>query len=623
MDIRLSSQEICNFFMKNSDIVYIDDADGIITSINENIENLLGYGASEIIGKHFSYLIHPEDIPAAQKIHETAPTSIDEIKFTLRIRHKDGHYLYLEFTAHPIIRGGVFIGGIGVGRNITTEKIAEEALGISLERYEVLVNGATDIIYTVSPEGIVTTVNPFIKVVTGWNIDEVVGKNFIQFMHPEEHEYALKIHNIIASGQKPPIFELRFLQKSGNYLSAEFSITPLFRNGQFLGTLGIGRDVTERNKFVNMIKISEQRQKVVLNSIKDIAWLKDVNGAYLMVNETFEKIYGIRSEHIAGSTDFDIFSFEKASVLQKEDNEVIATGRPIIKEKHLKMGERETKIVEISIVPVFDHSGGVNGTVGIAHDITIRKEIEKNLRESLLKERQLNDMKQHFISMVSHEFRTPLTVIKGNIELLECDPLYSENEQARKSFSKVKENADRIVTMLNNIMILSLDEKRKKIFNPEPVMLLPYCSEIVEDTGQLFGNPQRVNLINSPDIKQDSEYMIDRELMRHTLVNLLTNAVKYSPDGRAADFFIDRDEKHLIFTVADRGIGIPEEDLKNMFQNFMRASNVGRIKGTGMGLAIVKKCVDIQGGSVDIESRLDFGTKVTVKVPILQNSQAS
>ena len=603
--------------MKNSDIVYMDNSDGIITHINDNIEKLLGYTACEIIGKHFSYIIHPDDIPAAMKIHETNPACIDEIKFTIRLRHKGGNSLHIEFTAHPIIKNGVFIGGIGVGRNVTTEKIAEEALGISLERYEVLVNGATDIIYTVSPEGIVTSVNPFIKVVAGWDVNEVIGKNFINFMHPDEHEYALKIHNIIASGQKPPIFELRFLQKSGNYLSAEFSITPLFRNGQFLGTLGIGRDVTERNKLVNMIKTSEQRQKVILNSIQDCAWLKDLNGAYLMVNETFEKVYGIKSEHIAGSTDFNIFSFEKASALQKEDMEVISTGKSIIKEKHLKIGEHETKIVEVTIIPVFDHFENINGTVGIAHDITLRKEVEENLRVSLLKERQLNDMKQYFISMVSHEFRTPLTVIKGNVELIESDSLYSD-DQTKKRFLKVKENVDRIVMMLNNIMILTLDEKQKKAFNPAMVPLLAYCSEIVEDIAQLFDNSRRINIINAPAINKKTEYMIDRELMRHTLVNLLSNAIKYSPDDKKTDFFIDRDEKNLIFIVADQGIGIPEEDMKNIFQHFMRAGNVGTTKGTGMGLAIVKKCVDIQGGSINIESKLNVGTKVTIKIPILE-----
>ncbi len=490
MDIQLSLQEICSFFMQSSDVVYIHSADGIISYINDKIEEHIGYTSSEIIGRHFIEFIHPGDIPMALDINERAAKNDPTENFGIRVRHKDGRFLYFDFKAHAIFKDGVYMGGIGAGHDITARKITEEALGKSENIYKVVVDNARDVIYTVSPEGIVTSVNDFMKTVTGFSAEESIGKPYLFFVHPDEIQYGVKIHESIMRGEKLPVIEMRFLKKSGDYLNGEFSITPLFHEGKFLGTLGIGRDISEKKKN------------------------------------------------------------------------------------------------------------------------------EDNLKLALLKERQLNELKQHFISMVSHEFRTPLMIINGTAELLEKELKPNTNDNAGKGFARIKENVRRISGMLSDIMLLC-DERNNDLFNPEPVNIIDFCSDIIKDISQISQDQDCVDFSHCEKISKDSQFLIDREIMRHILINLLSNAVKYSGGKKEpVKLRVENEDKQLKFIISDKGIGIPEDYMKNIFQNFMRASNVGKVTGTGMGLAIVKKCVDIHKGEITIESAVDQGTKAAVKIPV-------
>lgn len=489
MIIQLSVQEICDFFMQSSDVVYLHSSEGIITYTNDNIDKSVGFSKAEIVGKHFTEFIHPHDIAKAVDIFERSRNNDPTEKFCLRLRHKDGRFLYFDFKGHAIFKDGIFMGSIGVGQDITAKVIKEEAFGQSEEIYKVVVDNARDVIYTISPEGIVTSVNDFMKAVTGFTAEEVIGRHYLDFVHPDEIEYGIRIHESIMRGEKPPIFEMRFLKKSGNYLQAEFSITPLFYNGRFLGTLGIGRDISEKKKN------------------------------------------------------------------------------------------------------------------------------EDNLKNALIKEKQLNELKQHFISMVSHEFKTPLFLISGTAELLEKQCKNTEDDRSRKGFKAIKENVMRISNTLSDITLLC-DEKKDNIFNPSSLNIINLCTEIIKDVTSEFSFDHIINFSHCVEISGHSKYFLDAEIMRHILTNLLNNAVKYSTDAKQpVELRVESVEKGLNFIISDHGIGIPENDLKKLFHNFMRASNVGKIPGTGIGLAIVKKFVDIHRGEIFIESVLNKGTKVSVLIP--------
>ena len=490
MNIQLSLQEICDFLIKNYDIVYILSPEGTITFTDDNIEKNLGYSSKEIIGKHFREFFYSEDIDKAVEIFEKAGRNERQDSICLRLLHKDGNYIYFDFKNHVIFKEGVFIGVIGAGNNINAQKIKEEALGKSEEIYKVVVDKARDVIYTVSPEGIVTSVNDFMENVTGFSAEEVIGKQYLYFVHPDEVQYGVKIHEAIMRGENPPVIEMRFLKKSGDYLTGEFSITPLFYNGKLLGTLGIGRDISEK------------------------------------------------------------------------------------------------------------------------------KENEANLKLALAKERQLNELKQHFISMVSHEFRTPLFLISGTAELLENGLMADAKDPKREEFKVIKDNIKRLSETLSDIVLLC-SENHTGLFDPKPVNVIELCSGIIKDVCRALKSEDRVEFSYCEKVSCRPDFSVDPEIMRHILANLVNNAVKYSANAAGpVKFSVECLDNFIEFVISDKGIGIPENDMKNLFQNFMRASNAKNIKGTGIGLAIVKKFVDIHKGEIAIKSSLDEGTRVSVKIPV-------
>ncbi|MEO1352578.1 MAG: ATP-binding protein [Cyanobacteria bacterium J06635_15] len=253
-----------------------------------------------------------------------------------------------------------------------------------------------------------------------------------------------------------------------------------------------------------------------------------------------------------------------------------------------------------------------NEVVAIIRDITERKRGEADIRNALERERELNEMKTRFVSMTSHEFRTPLTTILSSAELLEH---YGERWSMAKQLKylhKIQIAAKHMTELLNDVLLINQAEAGKVEFNPQPLVLNEFCQEIMEElqiTTAAHHLRLRSQLTGAP-------ILIDRKLMRHILTNLLSNAVNYSPSGGEILISLDEVGNQLELRVQDQGIGIPEEAHNSLFESFVRGSNVGTISGTGLGLAIVKKSVDLHQGQIRCESEVGKGTTFIVTLPV-------
>jgi signal transduction histidine kinase/CBS domain-containing protein len=239
--------------------------------------------------------------------------------------------------------------------------------------------------------------------------------------------------------------------------------------------------------------------------------------------------------------------------------------------------------------------------------------------ELLERQKELNELKSRFISMASHEFRTPLTWIASSAGILEDygDRLQSEKKQ--KHLSRIQSSVQYMTQLLNDVLTISRSEVYQLEYNPTSFELVEFCSDLVEEL-QTSTHQNQINFsAYHADYPQDEVKLIpvflDEKLLRQILINLLTNAIKYSPKAESINFEIIRQEQEVIFKIQDYGIGIPLADQSRIFQSFHRANNVGTIAGTGLGLAIVKNCVEVQGGEITFESRLGEGTIFQVKLP--------
>jgi signal transduction histidine kinase len=223
------------------------------------------------------------------------------------------------------------------------------------------------------------------------------------------------------------------------------------------------------------------------------------------------------------------------------------------------------------------------------------------------------------VSLVSHEFRTPLTTIQSSAELLERYQERLASEKKLTHYHRIQSAISQMTHLLNEVLLIGQAEAGKLQFNPQPLDLVAFCRELVEGMQVMVDNrhsgkshAHRLSCTVSGECK-DAE--MDEKLLRHILTNLLSNAIKYSPDGGSVQFALIGNDNDVIFQITDSGIGIPEEDKKQLFKSFSRASNVGTIQGTGLGLAIVKKSVDLHGGQITVDSVAGNGTTFTVTLP--------
>lgn len=265
-----------------------------------------------------------------------------------------------------------------------------------------------------------------------------------------------------------------------------------------------------------------------------------------------------------------------------------------------------------SVAPIKDNKGAIAGAVVVFRDISERKRAEEAMRQQLEKERQLNQLQAQFIRTVSHEYRTPLSVILACSQLLEGNVDGLDREKQLRNCQKIQISVKYMVGLLENVWLFKEVESGQLKFNPSPLNLERFCRQIVEEYQLIASQGQEIQFMCRN--KNPTAY-IDQKLLQLILGNLLSNALKYSPDGGTVSLTLTCKTNRVIFQVRDYGIGIPLEEQLHIFNPFHRAANVDTIRGTGMGLAIVKKVVDLHGGKISVKSKVGVGTTFSVILP--------
>ncbi|MEA5577425.1 GAF domain-containing protein [Anabaena sp. UHCC 0451] len=240
------------------------------------------------------------------------------------------------------------------------------------------------------------------------------------------------------------------------------------------------------------------------------------------------------------------------------------------------------------------------------------------LQTSLSKEKEVSEMRSRFISMASHEFRTPLAIIASSTGILQnfSDRLTEDRKQGH--LDTIQKSIKHTVQLLDDVLMINRAEAEKMEFKPEILDIIAFCSSLKQEIQSTTDKHIIEFTVNSQDPILDNSLFVqfDPKNIRQILTNLLTNAIKYSPENSLIDFSLTKENEQLIFKIKDSGIGIPEADQVNLFNSFHRASNVGNISGTGLGLAIVKKCVDLHKGEITLDSEVYQGTTFTVIIPL-------
>ncbi len=240
------------------------------------------------------------------------------------------------------------------------------------------------------------------------------------------------------------------------------------------------------------------------------------------------------------------------------------------------------------------------------------EESQRELSEMLQKEKELSEIKSRFVSMASHEFRTPLSTVLSSASLLSKYTSTEDQDKRTRHIDKIKGAVKHLNDILEDFLSLGkLDEGKVQSHSSE-FNLDEFLHDLVDETNGLLKKDQQIDFTYAGP----KEVCSDKKLLKNILINLITNAIKFSPDDGMITVRANVNGDSGVISVRDNGIGIPKDDLEHIFSSFFRAANATNIQGTGLGLHIVKRFTELMGGAVNIDSELDRGTTVTITIPV-------
>ncbi len=499
-------------------------------------------------------------------------------------------------------------------------KIAERtrALSESEQRLRAIVETQTELVGRYTPDGVTTYVNPAYERLYGKRAAEFVGKNWIEAAAPE---LGATVRGKIAGlSRERPSFEFlhhKTLPERGRALHEHWVNRGIFDEaGRLVEIQASGRDVTELVEVERRFQESEARfNRLFVDSPAGVVLLDGVT--MVAVNPAGLKMIGFSDLKEAVGRTLLEFSPE----FQPDGTPSPVAAAQLAKQRQTEGNSRfewtcRTLAGAELTIEAFSSTVEIGGRTlaqVILHDISERKRAELELRNSLERERELSQLKSNFISMVSHEYRNPLGIILSSTELLKRYHDRLTPAERMESILDIEVATRRMAGMIDNLLLMGKADAGKLAMAKKLVDLVELSQVIIDEVLSAGDDGRKIRFEHSGI---DTFATTDEQLLRLILGNLLTNALKYSPPERAPSLTLTRVGRHAVFAIHDDGIGIPEEDRPALFQAFRRARNVGLVNGTGLGLYIVKHCVDLHEGTIELESAVGKGTTVTINLPM-------
>ncbi|MFN8440392.1 MAG: PAS domain S-box protein [Caldilineaceae bacterium] len=586
------------------------DKDGYVVQINDTELKWLGYRREEVVGVlKYSHLCTEK----SQADFAINFQLLKEQGWLNNIEHdlvrKDGSILNMLINVTAIYdQQGEFVKGRTTLHDITALKQAREKLRQQRDLLQLVIDTVPSAIVLKGADGRYEMVNKHAASMYNLTTDQMIGKN-----DSESHPYPDEVAIFAAQDRYVrDTGEALFVRDNGFAdFTLQTSVLPLKdAEGKVNRILVVSHDITERKRVESVL--SEQRDflNLVINQVPDLIMVKDDQGRFQLVNEPAAKVYGLTPAQMVGKTDMDLNpNVDEVAYYLAMDRVALDGGHTVFipEERILE------RLYQTSKIPLRNSAGKYDRLLVVASDITEHKRAELLLQQALLKEKEVSELRTRFISMTSHEFRTPLTAILATAETLSTYRHKLNSEQIDKRLLKIQEQVNYLKDIMEDVLQLSRLQSQRPVLNRAAFDLDLLCLEVIEEIRSEFLAQHPLRYHCDDALKATA---LDKKLMRQIISNLLSNAVKYSPDCTPITLTASKIDGTLVLQVCDQGIGIPEDDLKHLFNPFHRATNVGTIAGTGLGMAITKESVEVQGGYLAVESAEGKGTSFTVHIPL-------
>lgn len=451
--------------------------------------------------------------------------------------------------------------------------------------------------------------------------DWIIGKDDYEYFKMKgldltKATYRRSIFNAAVQSKKSISFVDEIKKPNGSVEYVLRVMSPsVDANGNVTQVIGYGIDITEQQLSKKQAELQEARIRHLLDIINDGVFILKENGYVQLYNRAFAHILQLQnSNNIPEINFYSFFQINEADKIKQAIHQLSLTGIPQSGTFMHVNAAGDIKHFDCSFSKSFENT---NLIIGRISDITAVVNKERDLNSIISKEKELNFSKSQFIRITSHELRTPLSIILTNTEIIEL--LLGRLDTStlkvdpKTIVAKVVKEVKFMTQILNELMMISRIESGNIQYTPELVNVKQFITGIMTDLYNPYSDGRVLEVIlPDNDIISDK---IDQKLLRHAIINLVNNAFKYSSGKQPPILEVSTDATTVVFSITDSGIGIPFEDQAKLFNAFFRASNVGVIQGTGLGLMVVDYAVKSHGGSISFFSKPQQGSTFIIKIP--------
>jgi PAS domain S-box-containing protein len=627
--LQMAEERYRTIFENSAVAIMMVDREECLVSWNSFTEQMLGRTSDDLLGRPVESFYPPTEWQRIRALSIRQKGMQHHLE--TQMVHKNGAIIDVDISI-SVLRDpdGEATGSIGVVRDITERKQMESALRESEKRFRQVVANAKEWIWEVDADGLYTYVGPMVEKILGYKPEEVLGKKHIHdFFHPDDAEnLKSQVSGIFNRRDVFSEFQTRNVHKNGHVIWLLRSGVPILDDRQqLIGYRGADVDITERMRVHDILDRKQKNLEAIFDAAPAGMLLVNEQMVVARANEAIRKISGKEYREIIGCDPCKALNC--THVAGEASAEPSGTGCEKCSLKHMIQTAFDSgkPIHEVEVRPTLgsNHEGAPSWfllsvellaidsgrhVLVAFNDITDRKRAEEEVRETM-------ELKSQFIGTVSHELRTPMTSIREAVSIV-LDGVAGTINQDQKHFMEIAQrNIDRLSRLIDEV----LDFQRLNAGKMQFRMQENHIDKTVEEsfvTMQPYAQKKGIHL--STELATPLPVAVyDNDRMIQVLTNLISNAIKFTPEGGNVRVGVDRREEHLAIRVSDTGFGIPKEALGKLFGQFYRVHRPGKeIKGTGLGLAIVQKIVVAHNGRIEVESEVDKGTTFTVFLPLTQ-----
>jgi PAS domain S-box-containing protein len=615
------SEEYYRSLLENAmEAIAVVSRDGLIAYESPSYKRVLGRDPEDAIGATAFDFIHPDDLPG---VSETFAQLLDNpggtVQAEVRSLHNDGSYRNLEIVGRNLIGDQIVDGIVANFRDITERKQAEEALRESEEYFRALTENSLEGVTVVNTDGSLRYISPALKRMLGYEPEEQTGGNLFELIHEDDVQRVAGVFSDLLQNRIAEAHTVqRVRHKDGTWRYIEAISNNLLGNPAVSGIVGNFRDITERVKAEDELRKSEEKLRLMFDSVSDSVAVTDLEGTITEVNDRGVEMHGFGSkDEMLGISAFELIAPSDRERAVINTGRVLEQGSVVSIEYTLVRADGSEFPGELSASQLQDANGNPIGFVAVVRDITDRKKVEQETR-GMEEQRHLTARLAtvgQLAAGVAHELNNPLAAVQGFAQLLtERKDL---EESIRSDVECIFNEAKRATKITANL--LSFARKH------QPEKRLVSINEVIDRSLELHAYRMKVNNIDvQTELAADlPATMADFHQIQQVFVNIISNAEQAMTEAHGKGTLSVLSEwsgDTIKVALADDGPGIPQGDLDRIFEPFYTTKEVG--KGTGLGLDICRGIVERHGGRMYAASVAGEGTTFVIEIPVVSEGQA-